>query len=249
MDVLMDTGGVVGAATAVLGLIAWGVHTARHRHHLSRRVDDLQRFQRLTHRLGAVVNDMERILDHLEPPVAKDQVPEALASHVRYLFSLRREAKDNAAQLARHAVQLRWTDGYLSSRSLAGKRCELAHGSLVKAFQILAEASREYERGLRLALQVCGDGTEGRPLSAPVRLLDEEGADEVGRLRDDCGSALTESADALGLRFSSHVVFEAKWPVRRSELLPEGIDPYGGEVRPLGWGGLGPEPLLHVDAR
>lgn len=249
MDYLKDIASVIGSVGAILASMAWGVHTVRHRRHLSRRVDDLQRFQRLTRRLGGVVNDMERILDHLEPPVSDEEVPEELASHVRYLFSLRREAQDNAAELGRHAAQLRWTDGHLSSKSLAGKRCELAHGSLIKAFHSLAQASREYERGLRGALKACGDGAEARPLSAPVRLLDEDGAAEVARLRDDCGSALTETADALRLPFRSHVAFETTWPVRRSEILPEGVDPYDGEIKPMGWGGLGPEPLLHVDAR
>lgn len=69
-------------------------------------------------------------------------------------------------------------------------------------------------------------------MSMPVRLLDEEAATEVAGLREQCRRALTNAADACGLRFETNAIFEQKWPVRRSEVPDPGQDPYGGEVRP-----------------
>ncbi len=83
----------------------------------------------------------------------------------------------------------------------------------------------------------------------PVRLLDESAAEEVARLREVCERALTHGADACNLRFRSHVVFDTKWPVRRSEIMEVGQDLYGSEVRPMGWTGFGPQPMIQVDAR
>lgn len=64
-------------------------------------------------------------------------VPEELVGHAQFLFGLRQEAGNNAANLARQAVRLQWSDAYLSKAALAGRRCELAHGALVNAFQAL----------------------------------------------------------------------------------------------------------------
>ena len=83
----------------------------------------------------------------------------------------------------------------------------------------------------------------------PVRLLDDPSAAEVARIRDACGEALTKAADACKLQIPSHIVFETKWPVRRSEIAEPGSDPYHGEVHPMGWTGFGAQPLVHVDAR
>lgn len=142
---------------------------------------------------------MERVLDRLEPPASEEEVPEELVSHVRYCSSC--GEKRETTQGNSHGMQFNFVGltATCPPRAWQGERCQLAHGSLIKAFQALAEASREYERGLRRALQTCGDGPDARPLRTPVRLLDEEGAEEVARLRDDCGSALTETADALRL--------------------------------------------------
>jgi len=83
----------------------------------------------------------------------------------------------------------------------------------------------------------------------PLRLLDETAAEEVARLRGLCEQGMTHAADACNLRFDSAAIFDIKWPVRRSELLDPTVDLYQGELRPLGWTGFGPQPLLHVDAR
>ena len=64
-----------------------------------------------------------------------------------------------------------------------------------------------------------------------------------------CERALTHAADACNVAFPSHVVFDTKWPIRRSEVPVAGSDPYLGEVKPMGWLGFGSQPLLHVDAR
>jgi hypothetical protein len=120
---------------------------------------------------------------------------------------------------------------------------------LVKAFQAISDAAREYEKGLGHALSESGNGAAARRLDSPVRLLDEHSAAEVARIRDACGEALTNAADACKFEFSSHIVFETKWPVRRSEIAEPGSDLYYGEVRPMGWTGFGAQPLLHVDAR
>jgi hypothetical protein len=169
--------------------------------------------------------------------------------HYRYLYGIRQEATDNATNLGRHAVRLRWPDGYLGKATLAGKRCEVAHGALVNAFQAIADAAREYERGFATALLRSGDGPETRGVSRPVRLLDDSGVTEVEGLRRACELALTHAADACNLQFQSPAVFETRWPVHRSEILDPDIDPYGGELTPMAWTGLGSQPLLNVDAR
>lgn len=246
MDIVLQLAGV---AAALAGLVMWIANTVRHRMHLSQCVQDLQRQRRLDKRLIGCVIDMERILDHMPPQHTDDEtVPEELEGHVRFLFGLRQEAADNAAHLARHAVRLQWSDAYLSKATLAGRRCELAHGALVDAFQALAAAAREYERGLPMALLRSGDGPQARRLTAPVRLLDESSAEEVARLREVCGQALATAGDACRLRFEA-TVFDTKWPVRRSEIPRGHEDHYGGEPRPMGWQGLGPQPMLHVDAK
>ena len=174
-------------------------------------------------------------------------MPEELVGHARFLFGLRQQAGDNAANLARHAVRLQWPDVYLAKATLAGRRCELAHGALVSAFQALADATREYERGFAMALLRSGDGAEARAMTAPVRLLDESAAVEVARLREACTQALANAADACNLPFQTSAIFNTTWPVRRSEVPDHYAD--RGEIRPMGWKGFGPQPLLHVDAK
>lgn len=246
MDTVLRAIAIIGG---VGGALMWVLHTFRHRRHLEQCVQDLQRQRRLDLRLVGCVIEMERILDVLPAQASEGTVPEELVGHARYLFGLRREAEDNAWELSRHAVRLRWPDGYLGRATLAGKRCTLAHGALVTAFQALADAAREYERGLPAALQRCGDGPQARSLSMPVRLLDEASAAQVAQCREVCERALTHAADACHLRVRSHTVFDTSWPVRRSELVREGSDPYQGEIRPMSWSGFGSQPLLHVDAR
>lgn len=235
--------------SAVAAAVMWILSTFRHRGHLAQCAQDLQRHHRLDQRLIGCVNEMERILDVAPPQASDAQIPEELVGHARYLFGLRREAADNAARLSRHAVRLRWPDGYLGKATMAGKRCEIAHGALSRAFQALGDATREYERGIATALLECGKIPDGRALSSPVRLLSEPAADEVARLREVCEQALTHTADACNLRFDSHAVFDTKWPVRRSEILEVDMDLFRGEVKPLLWTGFGAQPLLHIDAR
>lgn len=238
----------IGLASAILGALMWVVSTLRHRSHISQCVQDLQRHRRLDRKLIGCVNEIERALDEL-PGEEAGQIPEELVGHARFLLGVRREAKDNATELSRHAVRLRWPDGYLTKATLAGRRCELAHGALLRAYEALAAATREYERGMSDALLTSGDGANARDLSMPLRLLDESAAEEVARLREVCEHAMTHAADACNLRYGSAAIFDINWPVRRSELLDPDADPYQGEARPLGWAGFGPQPLLHVDAR
>lgn len=238
-----------GIAGAVLAAVMWVVHTARHRRHLGQCVDDLRRHRRLNHRLVGCVTELEHILDSLPPSSSDSEMPEEVVGHARFLYGLRQEARDNASRFSRHAAQLRWPDGYLGKVTLAGERCRVAHGALIQAFESLAQATREYERGLGAALQRSGDGGAARPLTMPVRLLDEPAAAETARLREVCERALVQAADACNLPVRTHVVLESKWPVQRSEVSPEVCDPYRGEVRPMSWSGLGPQPLLHVNAR
>lgn len=246
MDSASSLTGLVGTASAA---VMWLVHTFRHRRHQSQCVQDLQRHHRLDRRLVGCVNEMEWILDAMPACASSADVPEELVGHARYLYGLRQEARDNAARLSRHAVQLRWPEGYLAKVPLAGLRCQLAHDALIQAFEALADASREYERGLGPALLGSGDGAGARTSSMPVRLLDESSAGVVATLREVCERALTRVADACNLPVRSHTVFDATWPVRRSEVASTETDPYMGELRPLGWQGFGPQPLLHVDAR
>lgn len=229
-------------------VLMWCCTTVRHRSHLSQCIFDLQRQRRLDRRLAGCVADVEQILDQL-PASGMGEVPEVLVGHVTYLYGLRREAIDNVRRLSSHAVRLQWPDGYLSRSTLAGRRCELAHGALVTAFQALADAALEYERGLPAALERSGGGAEGRPLSMPVRLLDEAAAQQVARLRDVCDTALTNAAAATGLGNPALLVLDSTWPVRRSEAVALTPNPYLGEIRPMKWSGLGPQPALHVDAR
>lgn len=243
-------GEIVAVAGAVAAGIMWALSSLRHRSHLSQYAQDLRRQQRLDRRLCACVAEIEHILDRM-PAQAPDEgvVPEALVGHVRYLYGLRQEAQDNAFNLARHAVRLQWPDAYVSKAATAARRCEVAHGALVTAFRALADAAREYERGVPMGLVKSGDGPEARSLTAPVRLLGEESATEVAELREVSREALTTAAEACGPRFETSALFETKWPVRRSEIPDEQADLYRGEVRPMGWSGLGSQPLLHVDAK
>jgi hypothetical protein len=246
----------VSTLAPLLGLITfggfvlmWSCTTIRHRSHLSQCVFDLQRQRRLDRRLAGCVADVEQILDRLPASDSTGEIPEVLVGHVHYLYGIRREATDNVRRLSSHAVRLRWPDGYLSRATLAGKRCELAHGALVTAFQTLADAALEYERGIPAALQGSGDGADKRALTMPVRLLDEVAAQEVARLRDVCETALANTAAATGLRNQAFLALDATWPVRRSEAAVLAPNPYLGEIRPMGWKGLGPQPAIHVDAR
>src|SRR6476620_295563 len=111
----MDTAiGIITIVGTVVGALMWIVHTARHRRHLSQCVQDLQRQRRLDLRLVGCVTEMEHILDRLPAHATDVDVPEELVGHIRYLFALRREAADNAWELSRHTVRLRWPDGYLA---------------------------------------------------------------------------------------------------------------------------------------
>lgn len=240
---------VVGLASTAVFAVMWACNTMRHRSHLDQCVHDLQRQRRLDRRLAGCVAELEQILDVLPASRRVGEVPEELVGHVHYLHSLRVEASDNVVRLSSHAVRLRWPDGYLSRATLAGKRCELAHGALVTAFRTLADSAREYERGLAAALQTCGDGPKLRAPTMPVRLLDEAAAEEVARLRETCDEALAHTAAATALRNEAFLLLEATWPVRRSETVALAADPYRGEIRPMGWQGFGAQPLLHVDAR
>lgn len=244
MEVVAQLVGVIGVPVAV---VMWLLNTVRHRRHLAQCVQDLRRQRRLDRRLVGCVTEIEYILDELPPQSPDDaSVPQELEGHVRYLFALRREAGDNAANLARHTVRLRWSDVYLSKATLDGRRCEIAHGALVDAFQALAAAAKEYERGIPRALLHSGGGPQ--TLTTPVRLLSESAAVEVAALREACAQALVRAGDACRLQFESSVTFDTKWPVRRSEVAPHQGDPYNGEVRPIGWDGLGAQPMYHVDA-
>lgn len=240
---------LLGLVTFVGFAVMWICTTVRHRSHLKQCMFDLQRQRRLDRRLAGCVADVEDILDRLPASECAAEIPEALAGHVNYLYGIRREAADNVTRLSTHAARLRWPDGYLSRTTLAGKRCELAHGALITAFQTLADAALEYERGLPAALRGSGNGAEGRALTLPVRLLDEVGAQEVARLRSVCETALSHAAAATRLRHQVLLVLGATWPVRRSEVAVASPDPYRGEIRPMGWSGLGSQPAVHVDAR
>ncbi len=246
MDGASSLVGLIGTASAS---VMWLVHTVRHRHHLSQCAQDLQRHRRIDRRLVGCVNEMEWILDGMPTTASNADVPEELVGHARYLYGLRQEARDNVARLSRHTAQLRWPEGHLAKVSLAGRRCQLAHGALIQAFEALADASREYERGLGMALLEAGHGAGARTSSMPVRLLDESSAGVVAMLREVCERALTRAADACSLPVRSHTVFDTTWPVRRSEVASTETDPYAGELKPMGWQGFGPQPLLHVDAR
>jgi len=111
---------VIAIAGAIGGALMWVASTLRHRKHISQCVQDLQRHQRLNRRLIGCVTEMEHILDRI-PPQEPDAlaVPEGLVGHARFLFGLRQEAGDNAANLSRHAVRLQWPDAHLSKASLA----------------------------------------------------------------------------------------------------------------------------------
>lgn len=238
---------IVAYLSAAAFAVMWVVKTVRHRSHLAQCEQDLRRHQRLTRRLTRCITEMELLLD-ATPPTNDAQIPEALVGHSHYLYGLRVEASDNANRLSRHALRLRFPDAYLTRVTLAETRCEIVHGALVEAFKSFAQAAREYERGLGTALVQCGDGASARSLRSPVRVLDEDSAETVKSLRDKCSSATAGAADALGLRTFSKGVFDARWPVRRSEVTAR-HDAYEGEARPMGWDGFGAQPLLHVDAQ
>jgi hypothetical protein len=242
---------VIAFATAFAGAVMWVVSTLQHRSHLSHCADAIVRHRRLCKRLIGCVVEMEQILDRTAPQSAPGipVVPEELVGHARFLSGLRQEAEDHSVDLGRHAARLRWPDGYLAKRPLARMRCEIAHGALVTSFQLLADATRDYERGLTAALFSSGDGADARAMSMPLRLLDEAAASEVARLRQACRQELTHAADACKLRFETSAVFDVRWPAWRSEVTSREADPYEGEVRPLGWQGFGAQPLLHVDAK
>lgn len=100
--------------------------------------------------------------------------------------------------------------------------------------------------GTTAALQSGGPRLD--QLTAPVALLDEAAASELARLRTRFDEAFRAAADICGLRGWALTMYEAKWPIRVSELPDSATELYRGEVRPMGWTGLGSQPILHVDA-
>jgi hypothetical protein len=89
----------------------------------------------------------------------------------------------------------------------------------VTAFNWLANAAREYERGLPRALRSNGDGASALSLRAPVRVLDRGLASEMTDRRRECTLAAATAADALGLRYMAAAVFDSKWPIWHWEVL------------------------------
>jgi hypothetical protein len=142
----------IALAGTLAGAVMWAVSTLQHRRHISECADALVRHRRLNKRLFGCVAEMEHILDTTAPQRRTSRSSQKNWLGMLGLFGLRQEAEDHVADLGRHAVRLRWPDGYLAKTPLARKRCELAHGALVSAFQSLEDAIREYERGLTAAL-------------------------------------------------------------------------------------------------
>ena len=118
----------------------------------------------------------------------------------------------------------------------------------MNAFRALADATGEYEQGSAMAF-LRRAMVPVRVRTAPVRLLDGAAAVEVARLRKTCGRALANAADACTLRFETSAIFDTKWPIRRSEVPARHRDQYQGELRPMGWKGFEPQPMLHVYAK
>jgi hypothetical protein len=237
------------APAAAIGLLVcvagWLAQWVRHRSHLQQAAQDLRRFHRLSCRLGGCVWELHHYLtDQVEP---QTDLPEPIVGHMRYLFGLRQDSQDHASQVGRHSVRLRWPDTYLTRWTATAKRCELVMEKLRVAGESLAQACRLYEMGVAAAL--ASDGPKADQLAAPVALLDEANATELAKLRSRFEEALRAAAEICGLRGWAMTMYEAKWPVRVSELPDSVAQLYHGEVRPMGWTGLGSQPILHVDAR
>lgn len=121
------------------------------------------------------------------------------------------------------------------------------HGKLQVAGESLAQACRLYEMGTADALR--SGGPRADQLAAPVALLDEATASELARLRSRFDEAFRAAADICRLQGWALTMYEAKWPIRVSELPDSAAKLYHGEVRPFGWTGFGSQPILHVNAR
>jgi hypothetical protein len=234
------------AAIGLLMVVAgWIVQWVRHRAHLQQAAQDLWRFHRLSCRLGGCVWELHSYLvGQFEPQV---DVPELIVGHTRYLFGLQQESGDYASQAGRHSVRLRWPDSYLSHWTSTAKRCELIMEKLRVAGESLAQACRLYDMGAMAALQA--GGPRANQLAAPVALLDDASAGELARLRNSFDEAFRAAADICGIKGWAWTMYEAKWPIRISELPDSAGTLYRGEVSPMGWAGFGSQPILHTDAR
>lgn len=184
------------------------------------------------------------LTDQVEP---QTELPEPIVGHMVYLFGLRQESEDHASRVGRHSVRLHWPDSYLPHWTSTAKRCELAMQQLRIAGESLAQACRLYEKGTAAAL--LSGGLRADQLTDPVALLDEASASELARLRTRFDEAFRAAADICRLGGWAVTMYEAKWPIRVSELPDSAGELYRGEVMPMGWIGLGSQPILHVDAR
>jgi hypothetical protein len=244
---MLDTWLLQPAAVIVLlgGVVGWIAQWVWHRSHLQQATQDLQRFHRLSRWLSGCVWELHQYLaGQVEPQV---DVPEPIVGHMRYLSGLRQESEDYASNAGRHSVRLRWPDSYLTRLTPTARRCELVTEKLRVAGESLVQACRLYEMGTTDALR--SGGPRADQLAAPVALLDEATASELARLRNRFDEALRAAADICRLDGWAWTMYEAKWPIRVSELPDSAAELYRGEVRPMGWTGLGSQPFLHVDAR
>lgn len=218
---------------AAIGLLVclagWLAQWVRHRRHLQQAAQDHRRYYRLSCRLGGCVWELHHYLvDQVEP---QTDVPEPIVGHVVYLFALRQESDDHASRVGRHSVRLHWPDSYLPHWTSTAKRCELAMEHLQILGESLAQAGRLYEMGVAAALQSGGFKTD--QLAAPVALLDEASASELVRLRSRFDGSFRAAAEICRLRGWAVTMYEAKWPVRISELPDSASELYLGEVKPM----------------
>jgi hypothetical protein len=241
---LLKPAGVFALAIFACG---WIVQSLQLRSHLSQAVQDLRRLHRLSRRLGGCVWELNQCVASQLKPI--EEVSEPIICHVAYLFAIRQECGDLASQAARHSVRLRWADGYLSRRSLAAKRCELANENLRIAASALADACKVYERNIGQSLMSGTPSTSDIRPAAPITLLDEVSASQLAQIRVCFDEAVRALADVTGLRDWTVTMHESMWPIRHSELPASAGELYGGEIRPMGWTGFGSRPIIHVDAR
>jgi hypothetical protein len=233
------------AVSLALFICGWIAQSVQHRRHLSQTVEDLRRFHRLSCRLSGCVSELHHYLTlH---PEKSDEVPEPIVGHVVYLHSIRQESADQASRAARHPVRTHWADDYLSRRTPAAKRCELATEQVCLAASAIADACKLYE--IRLGEALTSGGPRDDRLVAPIAILDERSAKHLTELRTRFDEAARAIADVTRRDAWSLTMYESKWPIRISELPNSPGEPYGPEIRPMGWTGFGSRPIIHADAR
>lgn len=241
--------GILGICATVAGWVALTFERAVHRPHLSQATQDHRRLHRLSARLAGCVVELERMLEDGLPVPGPGLLPDSVAGHMVYLFSLREECEDFRSRAQSHNARISWPQAYLRRASLNARRCAAAQAALAQAADALRGAARVYEEGFVVAHRERAGKGGGRAPAEPLLLLSDEQASEIIAHRKTFGEQMRLVATHIRLRYPCFEHYRCTWPALSSEMRGFDDDPYRGETRPMGRQGFGPVPVLHPDAR